>query len=558
MDQQIEAIYAVRKGKDVSNCLFFSWEDAQLQIENQASEWKRFANNEIQSAMEFLKPSNNLLYPNIQLQPSESVQEDHELNQVADLALAPDDILPKADEGSLPPLNIHAQPILTHEVLAEVTPLECNPYPLSATENTITNDQSTTPAIDMNMHMNMNMNMHDANIEMDMNNVTELEVAELETFAGLPSSGSTVNTKLPSSSSSTSHKRKRQGKEQPFRAIDKPPAKPWLNMRNALKAHKDQTGSLYIDPKNNEKSPLRRWVSEQRHQYNLHSKSKKTFMTPSKIKLLTLIGFDFMDVDNQIINSKPGPREDDQGDKKWEEVFAALIQYKKVTGSVNVKRCPENRVLYNWVMSQRVEYKKLATDGRSKLTAAKIQKLNDAGFTFAKRPKYLKWEDRLDQLKDYKIKHGHLKIPINDPILGEFSGRQRSEYTKFLEGKKDQGMNEMRVKELTDLGFVFLIGKRVTIERRMTKRKTWDERFQELIEFKEEYAHTLVPQHSVCGLGEWVHQVCESRNLCIVLLERSSNCERGAFLLNTATQKLQITQSRERKCAINREGNQAF
>jgi hypothetical protein len=119
-------------------------------------------------------------------------------------------------------------------------------------------------------------------------------------------------------------------------------------------------------------------------------------------------------------------------------------------------------------------------------------------------------------------------------------------------------MNEMRVKELTDLGFVFLIGKRVTIERRMTKRKTWDERFQELIEFKEEYAHTLVPQHSVCGLGEWVHQVCESRNLCIVLLERSSNCERGAFLLNTATQKLQITQSRERKCAINREGNQAF
>jgi len=218
------------------------------------------------------------------------------------------------------------------------------------------------------------------------------------------------------------------------------------------------------------------------------------------------MGFEFMDADNQIINSKPGPSKDDQVEQRWEENFAVLLQNKELTGSVNVKRIPENKVLYNWIMSQRVEYKKLASDGRSKLTAAKIQRLNDVGFSFAKRPKYLKWDDRLEQLKEYKAKHGHLKIPINDAMLGEFAGRQRSEYTKFLEGKKDIGMNAMRVQELKDLGFVFLLGKRVPIERRMTKRKTWDERFQELIEFREEYGHTLVPQHSVCGLGEWVHQ----------------------------------------------------
>ena len=36
-------------------------------------------------------------------------------------------------------------------------------------------------------------------------------------------------------------------------------------------------------------------------------------------------------------------------------------------------------------------------------------------------------------------------------------------------------------------------------------RKTWDERFDELIQFKNAHGHTLVPQ-SVTGLGEWVHK----------------------------------------------------
>ena len=36
-------------------------------------------------------------------------------------------------------------------------------------------------------------------------------------------------------------------------------------------------------------------------------------------------------------------------------------------------------------------------------------------------------------------------------------------------------------------------------------KKTWDERFQELLEFKEEHGHTIVPQHSG-PLGSWVRE----------------------------------------------------
>jgi hypothetical protein len=38
----------------------------------------------------------------------------------------------------------------------------------------------------------------------------------------------------------------------------------------------------------------------------------------------------------------------------------------------------------------------------------------------------------------------------------------------------------------------------------VTERKTWDERFEDLLEYKEEHGHMRVPQ-SWPGLGNWVH-----------------------------------------------------
>ena len=38
----------------------------------------------------------------------------------------------------------------------------------------------------------------------------------------------------------------------------------------------------------------------------------------------------------------------------------------------------------------------------------------------------------------------------------------------------------------------------------VTERKTWDERFQDLLQYKEENGHMRVPQ-SWPGLGNWVH-----------------------------------------------------
>jgi hypothetical protein len=55
--------------------------------------------------------------------------------------------------------------------------------------------------------------------------------------------------------------------------------------------------------------------------------------------------------------------------------------------------------------------------------------------------------------------------------------------------------------DLIEVGFVFRAGK--TPNWKTLERKTWDDRFRELLAFKEEHGHTLVPQLSG-PLGGWV------------------------------------------------------
>ena len=55
--------------------------------------------------------------------------------------------------------------------------------------------------------------------------------------------------------------------------------------------------------------------------------------------------------------------------------------------------------------------------------------------------------------------------------------------------------------DLIEVGFVFRAGK--ITNWRTLERKSWDDRFRELLAFKEEHGHTLVPQLSG-PLGGWV------------------------------------------------------
>lgn len=526
---QQEAIYAVRRGKDVSNCLFFSWQDAISQIESPSSEWKHFDRNNLVNAVAFIKQAQVPPVPEQQRHDHGSHSSDGDIDhQTAELALLS---VPPPDDVAMPSLAVARHALNRHEAHA-IQAFELDPLPGV--------DLPLLPPTDETDLAVMNLNDADADATMEMELQMEMQLNNTEkdhSFVhnnNLPPSGTAdvianANTNVNSNENnalSISRKRQREADRTAFRLSDKPPARPWQNMYDSLKEHKEQTGSLYIDPKDKELSTLRRWVSEQRHQFKQYRNHKKHFMTPSKIKALMRIGFDFMEKGKHSLRSRTRPMKDTPLEKKWEDMFNALMRFKEMNGTVDVKKGQDDKLLYNWVMGQRIEYKKLANGEICKLTAAKIQKLNDIGFNFVKRPRYLKWEDRIEQLMEFKAKHGHLKIPMNDTMLGEFASRQRAEYTKYLEGCTNIGMNEAREKQLTDLGFVFLVGKRVPLERRMAKRKSWDERFQELSAFKEENGHSLVPQHAENGLGEWVHQQRKNYKLLKVGKQSSLTTER--------------------------------
>ncbi|GFH60701.1 hypothetical protein CTEN210_17177 [Chaetoceros tenuissimus] len=86
------------------------------------------------------------------------------------------------------------------------------------------------------------------------------------------------------------------------------------------------------------------------------------------------------------------------------------------------------------------------------------------------------WNDRYSELKQYKAKNGHTKVPQNENGgLGVWVCQQRSSYKKFKAGKSSSLTNS-RVKALDALSF----------DWSLRKRFTWDERYSQLKKFSEE------------------------------------------------------------------------
>eukprot|EP00578_Thalassiosira_sp_NH16_P021257 CAMPEP_0181096958 /NCGR_PEP_ID=MMETSP1071-20121207/11307_1 /TAXON_ID=35127 /ORGANISM="Thalassiosira sp., Strain NH16" /LENGTH=298 /DNA_ID=CAMNT_0023179395 /DNA_START=8 /DNA_END=904 /DNA_ORIENTATION=+ len=111
------------------------------------------------------------------------------------------------------------------------------------------------------------------------------------------------------------------------------------------------------------------------------------------------------------------------------------------------------------------------------------------------------WERYLEELRDFKRKHGHTNVPERskeNPQLGQWVKSQRALFKK--RGKK---LTPQRIKTLEGMGFIFRPS-RVIFEQNAT---LWEVRFNELKEFKKKNGHINVSQKSKDNpqLGRWVH-----------------------------------------------------
>lgn len=106
------------------------------------------------------------------------------------------------------------------------------------------------------------------------------------------------------------------------------------------------------------------------------------------------------------------------------------------------------------------------------------------------------WSDRYDELVDFYKTHGHCRVPRNlkkfSP-LASWVKRQRYQYKLRNEGKPSF-LTDERVAVLDKLGFVW-----------DSHHSAWDQRFEELRTFAQQYGHVNVPyNYSNAQLASWV------------------------------------------------------
>ena len=170
--------------------------------------------------------------------------------------------------------------------------------------------------------------------------------------------------------------------------------------------------------------------------------------------------------------------------ESWFWRYGQLLAYQQRHGTCDVPaRWPENKKLATWVVNQRV----LQREGA--LEPEKAELLNRLGFKW--NPFLIAWRTNYMALLDYRRRFGHCRVPQRwkeNQTLAGWVAAQRSDYTK---GNIDRD----HVALLNKIGFVWRSG-----------LKSWDERFNELREYKERFGNTLVPVKwpESRPLGGWV------------------------------------------------------
>lgn len=132
----------------------------------------------------------------------------------------------------------------------------------------------------------------------------------------------------------------------------------WIDNFEALKSYKAKHGHTNVIFSDGE---LGKWVRDQRSQYSLLKRNKKSSITEERIRDLESIGFSW------------DPHADN-----WNDHFNELIQFKTERGHVNVP-CSHKR-LGGWAKYQRSNYRLYMENRQSSMTHERVTLLEKLGF----------------------------------------------------------------------------------------------------------------------------------------------------------------------------------
>ena len=134
------------------------------------------------------------------------------------------------------------------------------------------------------------------------------------------------------------------------------------------------------------------------------------------------------------------------------------------------------------------------------LTPARLQQLKSIDCPLETRPTKT-FEEKLEEWKAFEDAHNGQKDPPRGS-LREWVLRQRKRYHDERLGLSSRfaPLSKRQMELLKKNNFRF--GQRLPDRRQVS----WDERYRDLVTFKEQHGHANVPQLEPGGLGQWIHK----------------------------------------------------
>ena len=179
-------------------------------------------------------------------------------------------------------------------------------------------------------------------------------------------------------------------------------------------------------------------------------------------------------------------------DEQFDKWFDQLKEFKHKFGHSHVpQRYIENPALGAWCSTLRYTYKNQRRSGQEMsvtlLSAQRIVHLQNLGFDFVSRN--IAFDKHVDELVEFKNEFGHCNVPhqySSNLSLGQWCSNLRKAYKQLQKGQKaNMNLSVDRIECLENIGFKWSIV--------ISPRATFDERFNELVEFKNKFGHCNVP-----------------------------------------------------------------
>ncbi|MFT5105732.1 MAG: hypothetical protein ACI8XO_003938 [Verrucomicrobiales bacterium] len=191
-----------------------------------------------------------------------------------------------------------------------------------------------------------------------------------------------------------------------------------------------------------------------------------------------------------------------KSDEIWEGHFEDLAAFHQLTGNANPGPDDDDET-FSWLVHQRRRWHEMPEERRTRLVSLGVSETTPAGQALSRASWKPDWDKFFKDATAFKKKFGHLRIgrdrdSAKFPGLANFAGKLRSGTLEPHEAQQER---------LEEMEFGWDI-------RSAKAEAFFDERFEQLVKYKQAHGDTNVSQLSKThkALGQWVNRTRQMRN----------------------------------------------